>query len=764
MNKKANLLKTLLLFMGELFLLSLIVASVEEGAKSVDPLRIGVEDNIHTINTPKQSKNSLAEFSSGLKFSTQEYGFRLVPFVVKNGQRQTLAVSAANLPFKRLDFNNWKFNITIPALPSQISHVGFYIANTTGILDVEPEKEFIRITADNATSAFLLNISDIPLPYAYNETEILIDVAGLSSLHLDPTVTITANNDVEAIDITPWTNNSILIAWCDETLDDILARGFYLNGTAKTDEITVDAAIGNCEPGQVGISALNNSAFVVGYTDIAATDAFLTFWKWESNTVSLTLNFPVDSTTGLGWATDTAALNFTDAVMVYEDIAANDTTINAIPSSGVGDSGLIDIDTAVGISNAVAIVNLNDTHYLAAYRDQPTNTIRIQYIKRYATAVTNVGNGASAGENSVALAAINASYFSIGVDDYTGTDSYEAAFYSISANGLTNINTTTLDTSVTPGTSSISGANVNGNLTAIAWYADSVKTVEMAVLDPYGVILDTWVVQSSVNAFTQVAVASNATGMPGVDLCGNIVVAYAGNSSHAYFEVFYPNGTASPGNCYYTEAAAPPAVDNNGTLNVTFSNGNINITQNSTFTINASVICQNGNCHQVNATPFFNWTGAISTRLNDTALAIPFFNVTGFQNQTCGFLSQDGNCSINWTVNATGKGNYLWSINFTSNNSYVLPNGSNVFRLNISNIVTAADSCTCPGSGNWEIVNGDVCTLTTTCNLGANKLRIVNGKLRIMSGGKLVVHGGCFKASGSSLYADPNSAGLFCFG
>ncbi len=132
----------------------------------------------------------------------------------------------------------------------------------------------------------------------------------------------------------------------------------------------------------------------------------------------------------------------------------------------------------------------------------------------------------------------------------------------------------------------------------------------------------------------------------------------------------------------------PPAIDNNGTLNVTLYNGNINVTQNSTFSINASVICQNGNCHQINATPYFNWTGAISTRLNDTALAIPFFNVTGFQNQTCGFLNQDGNCSINWTINATGVGNYLWTVNFTSNNTYVLPNGSSIFRLNVSQTLT----------------------------------------------------------------------------
>ncbi len=157
-------------------------------------------------------------------------------------------------------------------------------------------------------------------------------------------------------------------------------------------------------------------------------------------------------------------------------------------------------------------------------------------------------------------------------------------------------------------------------------------------------------------------------------------------------------------------SAPTPVSDNNGTLNVTLYNGNISISQNSTFSINASVLCQNGNCHQINSTAFYNITGTISSRLNDTALNKPFFNVTGFQNQTCGFLSQDGNCSINWTINATGPINSSWlfTINFTSNNSEIQQNGTGNFQVNITTQVV---------SNNVPVVFNDSVALNSSVTL-----------------------------------------------
>jgi len=51
----------------------------------------------------------------------------------------------------------------------------------------------------------------------------------------------------------------------------------------------------------------------------------------------------------------------------------------------------------------------------------------------------------------------------------------------------------------------------------------------------------------------------------------------------------------------------------------------------------------------------------------------------------------------------------------------------------------AAATCDCPASGNWEISDGSTCELTAACDLGTNRLRIIDGALRIMGGGVLRV-------------------------
>ena len=80
------------------------------------------------------------------------------------------------------------------------------------------------------------------------------------------------------------------------------------------------------------------------------------------------------------------------------------------------------------------------------------------------------------------------------------------------------------------------------------------------------------------------------------------------------------------------------------------------------------------------------------------------------------------------TLAAGGVINYTIRVNDTSNR----------FRTNDTIItVASADDCSCPASGHWIIDDGSNCGLTTTCDLGTNKLYVNNGRLRIGSGGKL---------------------------
>ena len=51
-------------------------------------------------------------------------------------------------------------------------------------------------------------------------------------------------------------------------------------------------------------------------------------------------------------------------------------------------------------------------------------------------------------------------------------------------------------------------------------------------------------------------------------------------------------------------------------------------------------------------------------------------------------------------------------------------------EVNISYSSISADSCSCPSSGPWNIINGDKCTLNTICDIEDEIIRIQNGSSR----------------------------------
>ena len=127
--------------------------------------------------------------------------------------------------------------------------------------------------------------------------------------------------------------------------------------------------------------------------------------------------------------------------------------------------------------------------------------------------------------------------------------------------------------------------------------------------------------------------------------------------------------------------------DFNATLNTTLNFPiEINITQNKTFSINASVYASGGNGHQINGTVYYNQSQSISTLLNTTEGGFSFYNYSVIRNQTCSnFLLNETDCSLNWTINATAPIGTVWNftINFTSNNTYVAQNGTKTFIVRV---------------------------------------------------------------------------------
>ena len=128
----------------------------------------------------------------------------------------------------------------------------------------------------------------------------------------------------------------------------------------------------------------------------------------------------------------------------------------------------------------------------------------------------------------------------------------------------------------------------------------------------------------------------------------------------------------------------------------------------------------------------FSFNNGSGIFVNDSWVA--FTGTTNWSNVSK-FVNSTENSIINWTIYA--------------NNSYNLLNVTGNF--NYTTTAAPTDSCTCTDGASWTIINGDQCTLSSTCNLGTNPVRIMSGALRIASTGILNAQG-CYVQDYQDLY------------
>jgi hypothetical protein len=112
--------------------------------------------------------------------------------------------------------------------------------------------------------------------------------------------------------------------------------------------------------------------------------------------------------------------------------------------------------------------------------------------------------------------------------------------------------------------------------------------------------------------------------------------------------------------------------------------------------------------------------------------------------------------NLSWTVPNACEGKTIGWKQYANDSA----NQWNVTDLQTYVVNDITDSCTCTDGAAWTIINGDQCTLSTTCNLGTNPVRIMDGALRIDSTGILNANH-CYINDGSSLFI-ANGGKLTC--
>jgi len=112
---------------------------------------------------------------------------------------------------------------------------------------------------------------------------------------------------------------------------------------------------------------------------------------------------------------------------------------------------------------------------------------------------------------------------------------------------------------------------------------------------------------------------------------------------------------------------------------------------------------------------------------------------------------------VNQSKNATAvldTGTYTYYTYASANSG--LANQTDTRYITIS----AADDCTCTDGATWLIDDGSNCQLSTTCNLGSNPFRLMNGRLVITNTGKLNAQG-CYIQNAENLFVQ-QGGGLIC--
>ncbi|MBU4245481.1 MAG: hypothetical protein KKE71_00385 [Nanoarchaeota archaeon] len=111
--------------------------------------------------------------------------------------------------------------------------------------------------------------------------------------------------------------------------------------------------------------------------------------------------------------------------------------------------------------------------------------------------------------------------------------------------------------------------------------------------------------------------------------------------------------------------------------------------QNTTFLVNATIICRQGSCANVSGTILYNQTSANpDTPISSVAGTDPFFinETLASSTKSCAEILSEGSiCNLTWIINATDSTLSSWKlgVNFSSNSTWTTPNETSFATVSI---------------------------------------------------------------------------------
>jgi len=609
-------------------------------------------------------------FDNGLKIKANdilgEYSINLRAFVeLKNGERTSFNLDSANIPFKKLTDTSYKYNITT-SLPPNIAYLGLSFDNSP-ILDIQLENRNQSIRFCRIDTCIVFDFSDIPLAFTLNETELKINVSGMSSIHIDPTITFTTN-DVEAVALSPLTQDFFAIAWCDDTSGYRRLQFYYANGTAATSVINVHpTAEGDCDYTSVSVSALNSTHVVIGWYDATYSDA--TFAIYNSAGTLITGPIDVDTDVGFSYSVSVSALNSTHFIIGWYDSTDQDATFAIYNSAGTLITGPIDADDVVSVgAYSVSVSALSSTQFVIGWYDANDYDATFAVYNSAGTLIAgpiDADTDIGAYSQSVSVSALSSTQFVIGWYDNTDLDATFAIYNSAGALIAGPIDVDT-DVGTTSYSNPVSVSALNSTHFVIGWYDNTDLDATFAVYNSAGTLI-AGPIDSSTDALRWQAVSSYLTAVD-IGFCSqNFIHAFVISSIKANFITYKADGTSWNGICPET---TPPTYSLNST--------------NSTYA--GSAVSHNlkwaDNVGLSYAIPSFdNCTGTLT---NLTAISLS--GASAWSNFTV-VINSTVDCQIRWCVYANDTFNN-WNgtscispFSYTTTSANIPPNLSDIWEF-----------------------------------------------------------------------------------
>lgn len=367
---------------------------------------------------------------------------------------------------------------------------------------------------------------------------------------IDPTVTFSTAS-VTSLSSSPLSNNSFVLAYCDDTNDDILLSVYDTEGNNLTGIITVDDNIGTCDltgVKSVSVSSLNNTGFVVAYLDQTDDDA--SFKIYNSLGINLTGEIDVDSDSGYNPSSiSVSSFNSTDFVIGWEDYGSDYLRLQVYNKWGNNKTTPLVVRTGLNSApNQIAVSTFNSTHFVVVYSDKydsdsfsSTYTSNLSLINSLEISTTKKIEG-------MEVRTMNSTTFVVGfiqtTDDYVAFQVRDIWGNIITTTNI--IDSTSGDSETNIGLSSFNSTDF-----VISWYTKNVtrKGMRFASYNYRGALKlpDTKTSLGSGLYPNTITFRETATGL---QLCNNnFIIAYVNSTTNAVWESYNANGTAWDGVC-----------------------------------------------------------------------------------------------------------------------------------------------------------------------------------------------------------------------